>query len=183
MEKNVFRKDCLLKRQQAIQQGFDQASLLHNISELLKNLKLSKVGAYKAKQDEVSVEPLDKGIEWFFPRVDGESLSFHRALASDDFEIGHFGVIEPKTSLPSVNLEELQAVLVPGVAFDRRGGRLGYGKAFYDKALLNKNVIKIGVTLKDLLVPVELPLEAHDINMDFIVTEKFVLQPNMKISV
>ena len=75
--------------------------------------------------------------------------------------------------------ENLRVFLIPGRAFDRRGGRLGRSWACYDKFLKDKSCLKIGVSWS-FQMEEKLPLESHDINMDIIVTDKFVLIPDIQ---
>ena len=62
-------------------------------------------------------------------------------------------------------------MVVPGVAFDRKGKRLGRGKGFYDRFLKSTNATKVGVGYEFQLID-EVPSEPHDISMDIIVTQK-----------
>jgi 5-formyltetrahydrofolate cyclo-ligase len=80
-----------------------------------------------------------------------------------------FGIREPSMDAPEVPLKQLDFVLVPGVAFDRSGKRLGRGKGFYDRLLAEVSGAKCGVALDDQILD-QLPFEPHDIIMDFIVT-------------
>lgn len=66
-----------------------------------------------------------------------------------------------------MNLSEAGVILVPGLAFDRSGGRLGYGRGFYDRALGDTHTQRIGLALAEQLVP-EVPTEAHDRRIPFL---------------
>lgn len=96
------------------------------------------------------------------PRVEGEVMHFFdyhpEAMAA-----GSFGIIEPEGAEP-VSPTEIDLILVPGVAFTRRGDRMGRGKGFYDKYLvqLRPDAVKIGICYPHQLVE-ELPTEPHDI--------------------
>ena len=90
------------------------------------------------------------------------------------------GVLEPKGELrgrPDRKIEppELDLIVVPGLAFDRRGGRLGYGKGYYDRLLhqIRPEATKLAVCFECQLFP-EIPVLSHDICMDMIITEKAV---------
>ncbi len=63
-------------------------------------------------------------------------------------------------------------MLIPGVAFNKSGSRLGRGKGYFDRYLDHRRVLKIGICWSKQLVE-ELPIEQHDCSMDFIITEKF----------
>ena len=106
-----------------------------------------------------------------FPRVSGKgSLSLHFALL-EELLPGSFGIPEPDADLPIVTVADIDVMLVPGVAFDVCGNRLGYGKGFYDR-LLSSNVklpLLVGISFDETLYD-ELPAETHDIKMDYIVT-------------
>jgi 5-formyltetrahydrofolate cyclo-ligase len=64
-----------------------------------------------------------------------------------------FGMLEPAPDTPTVDADEVDLILVPGVAFDREGGRLGYGGGFYDQLLPQAHrAIRVGVTYDELIL-------------------------------
>jgi 5-formyltetrahydrofolate cyclo-ligase len=83
--------------------------------------------------------------------------------------LGQFGIREPKSGCPEIPLERLGLILVPGVAFDLRGGRLGRGRGFYDRLLAGVRGIKCGVAFDEQIVK-EVPAGTLDVRMDFILT-------------
>ena len=88
-----------------------------------------------------------------------------------------FGLLEPKADfIRKLNPKEIEVVLVPGLAFDRRGNRLGYGKGYYDGFLikLSPNALKIGLAYNFQLMD-EVPIDNHDIPLDIIITEKEII--------
>jgi 5-formyltetrahydrofolate cyclo-ligase len=105
------------------------------------------------------------------PRYDSTTASYCAAIASAEhaFVKGAFGVLEPPADAPVLPLNRLDLILVPGLAFDRWGRRLGRGKGFYDRLLAHVTGLKCGVALDEQMVE-ELPEEPHDIAMDFILT-------------
>jgi len=87
-----------------------------------------------------------------------------------------FGMLEPESSLPTVSPGEVEIVLVPGVAFDRRGGRLGYGGGFYDRLLpLANKSIRVGVTYAQLVLKT-IPMEPWDCPVEWLVTPDGLIQ-------
>ena len=100
-------------------------------------------------------------------------LTVHRADV--EMERHRWGYLQPTANAPELPLDEIGAVLVPGVLFDRRGGRLGHGAGYYDRLLprLPAGAILIGVTTSDRVVD-ELPTDAHDVRMTHVVTEQGV---------
>ena len=88
---------------------------------------------------------------------------------------GKWGCWEPKhTVIRPVPMDRLDVWLVPGLAFDERGNRLGRGMGYFDQMLRDARGLKIGLAY-DIQVLREVPAEKHDVRMDFIVTETRVV--------
>lgn len=106
---------------------------------------------------------------FFLPRVNGVNLEI---LPYDEsrLELGAFHIEEP-TGENTVNPSELELIVVPAVAFDKKGTRLGRGKGFYDRLLSTTKATKIGVGYDFQLVE-DLPSEPHDVPMDMVITQK-----------
>ncbi|HVJ81991.1 MAG TPA: 5-formyltetrahydrofolate cyclo-ligase [Planctomycetia bacterium] len=109
--------------------------------------------------------------------VDGELELFHLENM-DELETGAYRILEPKAELRTVAAKrvvagELDLVQVPGVAFDRRGARMGHGKGYYDKLLQHArpDARLVALAFECQLFP-EIPTADHDIFMDAVVTEK-----------
>jgi 5-formyltetrahydrofolate cyclo-ligase len=107
-------------------------------------------------------------------------LELFRLESMDELELGMYRILEPKAELRNgrekqVAPEQLDLILVPGVAFDRRGGRTGHGKGYYDKLLQHARVDAplVGLAFECQLFP-EIPMQEHDIFMDKVVTEEAV---------
>ncbi len=109
----------------------------------------------------------------FLPRVEGDDLAIVE-FKGDNLQEGAFGIYEPAGE--PVGIENMDAVIVPGVAFDRLGNRLGRGKGYYDRLLRNFCHTKIGVAFSCQIVDT-VPHEPHDIKMDMIITEKEIISP------
>ncbi len=95
-----------------------------------------------------------------------------------ELETGHYGIREPKAEqVRAVPAEEIDAVLVPAVAFDRRGYRVGYGGGYYDRFLPKApKAVRIGAAFACQMVD-RIPAGPHDIPVDRIVTEEGILFP------
>jgi 5-formyltetrahydrofolate cyclo-ligase len=106
-------------------------------------------------------------------RPEGRLLMPCRIDSFDDLETGHYGIREPKAeSLLVVPPGEIDAVLVPAVAFDRRGYRVGYGGGYYDRFLpAAPQAAKIGAAFACQIVP-EVPVDRYDVKVQRIVTEE-----------
>ena len=111
--------------------------------------------------------------------VDGELELFHLE-SMDELALGMYRILEPREELRQIAAKripvaELDLILVPGVAFDRRGGRMGHGKGYYDKLLEHARPDTPLVALAfECQLFLEIPMQAHDIWMDQIVTEAAV---------
>jgi len=97
----------------------------------------------------------------------------------DELETGHYGIREPKADrLRVVPPEEIDAVLVPAVAFDRRGYRVGYGGGYYDRFLPKApQAVTIGAVFACQIVP-EVPRDRYDVQVERIVTEEGIIIPD-----
>jgi 5-formyltetrahydrofolate cyclo-ligase len=113
--------------------------------------------------------------------VDGE-LELFQLASMDELEIGMYKILEPKQELrdaPSkrIDVQELDLIMVPGVAFDRTGARMGHGFGYYDKLLehARPQTPLVALAFECQLFP-EIPTAPHDIFMDKVVTERQVYQ-------
>ncbi len=96
---------------------------------------------------------------------------------SNDLVPGAYGILEPNDKCLLAPWNRLDLALIPGVAFDQFGRRLGKGKGYYDRALVHFPGIKIGVAFDEQMVePGLIPMEPHDILMDWILTPSMILE-------
>lgn len=104
------------------------------------------------------------------PRVAGASdLTLHEC-ESADLEIGSFGIAQPCETTPEVSAREVDLVIVPGIAFDTGGHRIGYGAGYYDRLLASMSTaVFVGIGFDGQLVAA-IPAEEHDVRMHRIVT-------------
>ncbi len=107
------------------------------------------------------------------PSIDETNdMTWRRILSLNDLRIGKFGIPEPAPE-NQIELNDTFAaapILVPGVAFDRAGNRLGFGAGYFDRFLASHSGTKIGLAYEFQIMD-RLPQEAHDVQMDWIVTE------------
>lgn len=107
----------------------------------------------------------------------GSLLTFH-LLDGAELTASRSGLREPLAAAPQVSLAEVDLVLVPGLAFDVTGARLGYGKGFYDRflaqlATVDPDVPTVGITLEELVFDA-LPVDAHDVRVSHLATQRGV---------
>jgi 5-formyltetrahydrofolate cyclo-ligase len=112
-------------------------------------------------------------IEKFFPRIVDQSSGADHLVFSNNklMREGKFGISEPVESRQhEVEIHELAGVFVPGVAFDRKGNRLGRGRGYYDRALEGYQGLKVGVCFSHQVLDL-LPTSGNDVAMDFLITD------------
>ena len=129
---------------------------------------------------------------WFLPTAWGEGklvvvpycekheIELFRLNSLDELAPGLMHVLEPKPELRDqpgrrIAPEEIDLIVTPGLAFDCSGGRLGYGKGYYDRFFhrVRNDAVKAAVCFECQMFP-EIPLLPHDVHMDMVITEKAV---------
>ena len=129
---------------------------------------------YHSLPDEVNTHTLiktlvDKGEKRILlPSVIGDNLQLHIIDSDSKTEKGDFGIIESKGKL-FTNYDEIDLAIVPGVAFDKYGNRLGRGKGYYDRILPLLKAYKIGICFPFQHIEI-IPAETHDIRMDEVIS-------------
>ncbi|ABG04285.1 5-formyltetrahydrofolate cyclo-ligase [Rubrobacter xylanophilus DSM 9941] len=124
-------------------------------------------------------EVLGGGRRLVLPRVDREARRLELYEVEDperELVPGVWGIPEPNPERARrVGLEEVEFVLVPGVAFDRRGGRLGHGAGYYDRLLGGaRRLPPLVAAAFEAQIVERVPMEPHDVPVDLVVTERGV---------
>ena len=182
MEKSAWRKQILALRKKL---SAEEIGILSNkINKRLISLDIFKksntIALYIPIKNEVDVLPLLEctGKHFLFPRVENgtKKLSFYEAGSWDDFEKGSFNIPEPKTTLPKIEIENIDLFLVPGVAFSEKCERIGYGGGFYDSTLKykNKNARTLGVAFDFQIVDSGFS-EPFDERLDAVATDERII--------
>ena len=149
------------------------------VDRLLHQPELQRPGhalLYAALREETdlatAVGPLrERGVRTLFPRVRGVELELVAASDLLTLQLGYRGIREPTG--PRIDPEVVDVAVVPGVAFDPHGGRLGHGGGHYDRLLadLPEDALRIGVCFSAQVVP-RVPREFHDEPVDLVLTER-----------
>lgn len=119
-------------------------------------------------------------------------MEFYFITKLEELKIGKFGILEPITEEIFWNTQQRVIILIPGLSFDKKGNRLGYGGGYYDRYLeriletnhnvieinhniteTNHNITKIGLAF-DCQIAEEIPVQPHDQKMDIIVSQSKV---------
>lgn len=174
--KSALRKRILQQRQSLSPVEWRHRSGL--ICDRLKSSTLfteaQTVLAYFSFRQEPDLTPLfrlDKA--WGFPRCVDKSLVWHSWQPGNELKWGRYGIAEPLETAPIVNPVTADLILVPAVACDIRGYRLGYGGGFYDRLLSKETGLSattIGIVF-DFAYGLQIATDSWDIPLDFICTE------------
>jgi 5-formyltetrahydrofolate cyclo-ligase len=155
------------------------AAIANRLAGLVAERGADDIGLYAATADEVDLDVLRdrwlaEGRRVALPRTTGPSAMVFHLVTGPPTTTGRFGIAEPDRTAPVA--ATLDLVVVPGVAFDPRGGRVGQGAGFYDRwlAATQPRPFTVGVCFAAQLVE-EVPRERHDIDLDAVVTEDAVL--------
>lgn len=165
--RSFFKSLCAQEFAQGLVQNQQQLNL--HLRDFLKT-QTGLWGAYRALPEEAQVEEVFQisHLTWTFPKMREGHLEFFEA---HKFVLGPYGVWEPSPDSPQRDLQAIHGLLIPGLVFNKNGSRLGKGKGFYDKTLSSYQGVKVGICFDFQISPNPLPTEAHDVTMDFLVTE------------
>jgi 5-formyltetrahydrofolate cyclo-ligase len=180
--KEILRKEFARQRDSLL--GEDRRQISSLAADRLEALPVyqdaAKVALYASFRSETETQgliasALAQGRKVALPLVRRESgsLEFFWIESWEDLRQGAFGILEPQED-PSKLAEGFSLILVPGLAFDLRGRRLGYGAGYYDKFLAGFSGLKLGFAF-DFQVVESLPEAGHDVAMDQVVTEKRII--------
>lgn len=165
--------------------GLDPSGLEEFCHLFLENIPLQGheiIGGYFPKDRELDVTMLldtllEKGHTVALPVVERGSrlLKFAQWDHQTPLIIGSFGIAQPQVGADTKFLEP-DVFLVPMLAFDRSGGRLGFGGGYYDTTLAHykakKNILSVGIAYAEQACLFNLPAEEHDMKMDWVVTQQ-----------
>ena len=173
MLKDELREYISQQKRQFTPRQLAQLSLpvLDRLRPLLSDAKV--ILAYYSLPDEVDTHALihelvAEGKTVLLPKVlDDTTMELRRYTGPQDLSEGAYHIMEP-TGTPFTDLEQINVALIPGVAFDAQGHRLGRGKGYYDRFLTAFPGNTIGVCF-DFQKVAEVPVDAHDVAVNRVV--------------
>lgn len=180
-KKQQLRKEIAALKKLYTPQELDNLSI--RALELLEQTALFRQSAcfafYHAIPGEVQTKDFIE--KWYrekkilLPLIVGNDLKLLHYQGKDSLQTGQFGILEPCPSCcPEVTEKEIDCIIVPGIAFDRRHNRMGRGKGYYDRLLNTVAAPKIGLCFHFQLRD-EVPVDTFDQPMDYIVTDQEIL--------
>lgn len=187
-QKSKLRKEALLKRNKLSSAEIEEKSqaIVDKIIEIPAYKTCTLVLSYIAFGSEVDLEKLHRrvledGKRLAVPRVvDKTSMDFVEIRENTTFEKSAYGIMEPVGD--PIEIDEKTLVVVPGVAFDHEGRRIGYGGGYYDRVISllkdDDNVLEFVGVFFDLQQLEVIPAEAFDETLDLLLTESQVISRN-----
>lgn len=182
LEKEKLRRTFRERRQAFTKEEKEQydREILQKLTSLYQYRNASLVLTYVSKTIEVDTllliyKALKEGKQVAVPKcVDGtRNMEFYTITGEEQLEKSTFGVLEPKTDIcPKTDVLTDSICIVPGMAFDANGYRLGYGKGYYDRFLSGYEGITVGLCYSNCF-QWKLPHGKYDRTVDFVVTERF----------
>lgn len=115
----------------------------------------------------------ENSIRTAFPKVKGDDLEIYLIEDPSQLVSGYRGILEP-TGGQKATVEEIDVIAVPGIAFDKNCYRIGYGGGFYDRLLLKKKGLAIGLAYEEQIID-KIPIEPFDKRLDLIITDERVI--------
>lgn len=179
MEKNEIRRKIKAMRSMLLESEKKSAAdeVFRHLEQTVAFMLASKILMYHSLPDELPTREFLKKWkdkkDFYLPRVNGVNLEI-LPYNESRLELGAFHIEEP-TGEDTVDAAEMELIIVPAVAYDRRGNRLGRGKGFYDRLLATTKATKIGIAYEFQIFD-EIPSETHDIPMDYVITQRSVLR-------
>ena len=173
MHKDDLRRQIRQLKRQFTPQQLEELSL-PIVARLRQRLNdVQTIVAYYPLSDEVDIrllldEWIAEGKTVFLPKVTGDdTMELRRYTGRDDIHEGAFHILEPEGQ-PFADDVSIDVILVPGVAFDAEGHRLGRGRGYYDRFLSSFSSELIGVCF-DFQKVEEVPVDAFDIPVDEVI--------------
>ncbi len=185
IEKNQLRSECKRRRRamSAEQKNNADSLIFERTSDILGGLMVSYLYCY-VSSPEIEVDTLKlidmalgRNIPVVVPKCVTHTCRLEHYIISSrkQLETGSFGIMEPDPEQCERKTEPHEGIcIVPGLAFDAAGVRMGYGKGYYDRFLENFKGLKIGLCYENCFYKQRIPYDRYDAVMDMIVTERKV---------
>lgn len=187
-EKAEIRKQALARRRAQTQRDEFSRQIVAQLTRRLEFQQAATIMFYVDMRTEVQTRPylplaLVEGKRIVVPFCDGDELGLFHLESLSELELGTFRVLEPRREMRSlaaktVAASELDLVVVPGVAFDRHGARLGYGRGYYDRLLrrVRADTWRIALAFECQLFPAIPVVPDCDVCMNSIITEQAIYE-------
>ena len=182
-EKKILRKEILTKRKNIdiVEKEKMDRKICNKFYESKYYRDAKNIFIYISYDSEINTkEIINKALidnkKIYVPRTEFKTrlMDAVEIISLDNLIESEYGILEPSIEEPHIEPNELDLIVVPGVAFDRNGGRIGYGAGFYDRYFkkINKDNIKKMALAYDFQILEKIPMNEQDVPVSYIITEK-----------
>lgn len=180
--KKELRKELKARRRNISNKSVSDSKICNYLTESSIYKNADTILFYAALDDEINIDEciavaLSQGKKVALPVcLDDEGhMKFYYINSLKDIKTGFFGVREPDADICCEVVDFNHSIcIVPAIAYDKKGYRLGYGKGYYDRFLENFSFISVGLCYNELIMDV-LPIGEYDIPVDYIITQNGIL--------
>ena len=185
MPKHSLRSQLLAQRRALCPDLWSSSSLAAqlNLLSLVEYAKAGCIALYAPVHNETDTglilsSAFQAGKRVLYPAVCGPHMVFRSVERIEELREGAFGIMEPCSNGIDHQADEADLIVVPGVAFDMAGHRVGYGKGFYDRFLHHPDcrAYLVGLCHDFQLIDAEIPADAHDIPMGIVISDKRIIR-------
>ncbi len=177
-QKQPLRRKLLTHRQALSVNNWQSSSerICDRLANCVEFINAYTILVYQSNRQEPTLDRLFTHTtkQWGLPRCVGKDLYWHYWQPPQPLVNGHYGILEPDPELPRLPVENVDLLLVPAVAIDRRGYRLGYGGGYYDRLRTDphwRKIPTIGIVF-DFAYVETLPIDPWDLPLDAVCTEE-----------
>ncbi|QQR55156.1 5-formyltetrahydrofolate cyclo-ligase [Candidatus Peregrinibacteria bacterium] len=177
MTKQLLRTQFREKRRALLPDlaGEKSLAITRKLLELKEYKDATSVLFYVSMPEEVDThqviqETLALGKKVYLPKIKGEVLAICPLNRFEELQPGEFGILEPCEPTSPSHPAHIDLIVIPGIAFDQHGHRLGHGKGHYDRLLKEVHGFKVGLAFDEQMAD-DLPVEAHDVPLDLLLTD------------
>jgi len=177
--KKALRTDILNKRKEISKKSLEEKSkkVEANLFDLVDFNEKKNIMFFVSFGNEVHTHEMIKKClgkkTVIVPKVFGDCLLPCKINSLKELSPTYFDILEP-VSEEIFPLDEIDVVIVPGLAFTPKGERIGYGKGYYDRFLSKCDAVKIGLSFEEFIVD-KIPTDKYDINVDFIISDERII--------
>lgn len=184
LQKKEIRKTQLKKRL-----NYDNKNLSEFSDTIIKKLEkleifqdAKNIMFYIPIKNEVNTIPIIKKYiktkQISLPKIKNDKkIHAHLLKSFESLKIGKYDIEEPNDESTEINPKKLDIIIIPGISFDKKGLRIGYGKGYYDEFLKSTKAKKIALAY-DFQIHENIQGEIHDEKVDLIITEKSIIEAN-----
>lgn len=171
LNKKKIRKDLFQLRKKIPSYQKIKASKKACATLLQMSVAHNLVLSFASFSSEINLWPLNKELikqkKLVLPRVEKSQLALYRVFSYKDLILSLFGMLEPDPNQSIlIPPEEISLSLIPGLGFDKKNHRIGFGGGYYDRLLQKGLKQTLGIGYKEQCIPEALPTENHDIALD-----------------